>query len=138
MIENGNTVNLHYTGKLSTGEVFDSSNGREPLQVKVGTGQVIPGFEEAIIGKSVGDKVTVTIQSEDAYGPIREDLMVKVPLDKMPGDVTVGQMLQASGENGQTVPVKVKEVNEDHVVIDGNHPLAGLELFFEIEVISIN
>jgi len=138
MIENGNTVDLHYTGKLSNGEIFDSSVGRSPLKVTVGSNQVITGFENAILGKNVGDKVSVTIQPEQAYGSIREDLFVKVPLDKMPGDVSVGQILNASAQNGQPIQVKVKEVNTDHVVIDGNHPLAGLPLTFEIEVVSIS
>ena len=138
MIKNGSTVDVHYVGKLSDGVVFDSSEGREPLQFQVGSGQIIPGFEESLIGKKVGDKVTVTIQLEFAYGAIREDLMVKVPLDKMPGEVEVGQSLHAVGANGQLIPVTVKEVNEDHVVIDGNHPLAGKELTFDIEVIGVH
>ena len=138
MIQNGSTVNVHYVGKLSDGVVFDSSEGREPLQFQVGSGQIIPGFEEALIGKKVGDKVTVNIQPEFAYGPVREDLMVKVPLDKMPGEVEVGQSLHAVGSNGQPIPVTVREVNEDHVVIDGNHPLAGKELTFDIEVIGVH
>ena len=138
MIQNGSTVNVHYVGKLSDGVVFDSSEGREPLQFQVGSGQIIPGFEEALIGKKVGDKVTVNIQPEFAYGPVREDLMVKVPLDKMPGEVEVGQSLHAVGSNGQPIPVTVREVNEDHVVIDGNHPLAGKELTFDIEVICVH
>lgn len=138
MIKNGSTVDVHYVGKLSDGVVFDSSEGREPLQFQVGSGQIIPGFEESLIGKKVGDKVTVTIQPEFAYGAVREDLMVKVPLDKMPGEVEVGQSLHAVGANGQPIPVTVKEVNEDHVVIDGNHPLAGKELTFDIEVIGVH
>ena len=138
MIKNGSTVDVHYVGKLSDGVVFDSSEGREPLQFQVGSGQIIPGFEESLIGKKVGDKVTVTIQPEFAYGAVREDLMIKVPLDKMPGEVEVGQSLHAVGANGQPIPVTVKEVNEDHVVIDGNHPLAGKELTFDIEVIGVH
>jgi FKBP-type peptidyl-prolyl cis-trans isomerase 2 len=138
MITKGNTVDVHYTGKLTTGEVFDSSEGKEPLKFQVGSGQIIPGFEEGLMGKKVGDKVTVNIQPENAYGQVREDLFVKVPLDKMPGDVEVGQSLQAVGEDNRPVQVIIKEVNEDHVVIDGNHPLAGKELVFDIEVVGIN
>jgi peptidylprolyl isomerase len=138
MIQKGSTVDVHYVGKLSDGVVFDSSEGREPLQFEVGSGQIIPGFEESLIGKKIGDKVTVTIQPEFAYGPVREDLMVQVPLDKMPGVVEVGQSLHAVGDNGQPIPVTVKEVNENHVVIDGNHPLAGKELTFDIEVIGVH
>jgi peptidylprolyl isomerase len=137
MIENGKVVSVHYVGKFTDGEVFDSSEGREPLQFEVGSGQLIPGFESAIIGKIVGDKVTASITPEEGYGLVREDLIVSVPLDKMPGDVEVGQALEAQGENGQSAQVFVKEINEDNVVIDGNHPLAGKDLVFEIEVVEI-
>lgn len=137
MIENGKVVSVHYVGKFTDGEVFDSSEGREPLQFQVGTGQLIPGFENAIIGKVVGDKVTANITPEEGYGLVREDLIVSVPLDKMPGDVEVGQALEAQGDDGQSAQVFVKEVNEDNVVIDGNHPLAGKDLVFEIEVVEI-
>jgi peptidylprolyl isomerase len=124
-------------GKFPDGEVFDSSEGREPLQFQVGSGQLIAGFESAILGKVVGDKITTNIAPENAYGLVREDLVVSVPLDKMPGDVEVGQTLEANGENGQVAHVVITEVNEDSVTIDGNHPLAGKELVFDIEVISI-
>jgi FKBP-type peptidyl-prolyl cis-trans isomerase 2 len=137
MIIKGSTVGVHYTGKLTTGEVFDSSEGREPLKFQVGSGQIIPGFEEAVLGKQIGDKVTINIQPENAYGEVREDLFVKVPLDKMPGEVQVGQSLQAVGADNRPVQVVVKEVNEDHIVIDGNHPLAGKELVFDIEVVDV-
>ena len=137
MIENGKVVSVHYVGKFTDGEVFDSSEGREPLQFEVGSGQLIPGFESAIIGKVVGDKVTASITPEEGYGLVREDLIVSVPLDKMPGDVEVGQALEAQGDNGQSAQVFVKEINEDTVVIDGNHPLAGKDLVFEIEVVEI-
>lgn len=138
MIIKGSTVDVHYVGKLVNGEIFDSSESREPLKFQIGSGQIIPGFEEAIIGKNVGDKVTVNIQPEFGYGEVREDLMVKVPHDKMPGDVKVGQSLQAVSDNGNPVPVIVKEINEDHILIDGNHPLAGKELVFDIDIISID
>jgi peptidylprolyl isomerase len=137
MIENGNVVSVHYVGKFPDGEVFDSSEGREPLQFQVGSGQLIAGFESAIIGKLVGDKITTNITPENAYGLVREDLVVNVPLDKMPGDVEVGQTLEANGENGQVAHVVITAVNEDSVTIDGNHPLAGKELVFDIEVVSI-
>ena len=127
MIENGNVVSVHYVGRFPDGEVFDSSEGREPLQFQVGSGQLIAGFESAIIGKA----------PENGYGLIREDLVVNVPLDKMPGEVEVGQTLEANGDNGQVAHVVVTAVNEDSVTIDGNHPLAGKELVFDIEVVSI-
>ena len=137
MIENGNVVSVHYVGKFTDGDVFDTSEGREPLQFQVGSGQIIPGFESAILGKIVGDKVTTTIRPEDGYGLVREDLVVSVPLDKMPGTVEVGQTLEASGDDGQVAHVVVTEITEETVTIDGNHPLAGKELIFDIEVVSI-
>jgi peptidylprolyl isomerase len=137
MITQGSTVEVHYTGKLTNDEVFDSSEGKEPLKFEVGSGQIIPGFENAILGKNVGDKVTVSIDPTQAYGDVREDLLVKVPFDKMPGEVEVGQTLQADSGQGQPVMVVVEQVNEDHVVINGNHPLAGKELVFDIEIVSV-
>lgn len=138
MIENGKVVDVHYTGKLIDGSVFDSSEGREPLRFEVGSGQIIPGFESAIIGKTTGDRVTVTISPQEAYGETREELFVKIPSDKLPGKVEVGQVLEATSEDGRSSQVLVHEVNEDHVVINGNHPLAGKELVFDIEVVSVN
>lgn len=139
MITNGSTVQVHYTGKLQDGEVFDSSEGREPLQFQVGSGNIINGFENAIIGKNVGDKITVTIPVDEAYGPVRQDLLVQVPTDKLPGKVEIGQILHADSGNGEPpVQVSVKEVYEDYVVIDGNHPLAGMELTFDIEILEVN
>ena len=137
MIQNGSKVNVHYTGKLTNGEVFDSSEGKAPISFVVGSGQIIPGFENAIIGKSTGDKVTVSIPPAEAYGEFREDLLVKVPNTQLPGPVEVGMSLQAQAENGMPVNVLVKEVNEDHAIIDGNHPFAGKELIFDIEVVSV-
>ena len=137
MVETGKVVAVHYTGKLTDGEMFDTSEGRDPLKFQVGSGQIIPGFEKAIMGKNIGEKVTVNIPADDAYGQIREDLIVTVPLSQMPGEVQVGQPLQAHGDNGQTINVIVKEVNEENVMIDGNHPLAGKELVFDIEVVEI-
>ena len=137
MIEKGNIVSVHYVGKFPDGEVFDSSEGRDPLQFQVGSGQLIAGFESAILGKEVGDKITTNISPENGYGLIREELVVNVDLDKMPGQVEVGQTLEANGDDGQVAHVVVTAVNEDSVTIDGNHPLAGKELVFDIEVVSI-
>ena len=136
MIQNGSTVTVHYTGKLTDGQQFDSSVGREPLQFMIGSNQVIPGFENGLIGKSVGEKVTLTIPVDQAYGPIREDLLMKVSNDQLPRPVQVGQQLQATN-NGQIVNVSVKEVHEDHAVIDANHPLAGQALIFDVEVVGV-
>jgi FKBP-type peptidyl-prolyl cis-trans isomerase 2 len=138
MIENGNVVDVHYTGKLTDGSVFDSSEGRDPLRFQIGSGQIIPGFENAVIGKNVGDKVTITIEPSEAYGEQREDLFVQIPTDRLPGEVEVGQVLEATSEDGRSSQVLVHEIHEDHVVINGNHPLAGKELVFDIEVVSVN
>lgn len=138
MIQSGSTVNVHYTGRLTNGEIFDSSEGREPLSFTMGSGQIIPGFERALMGKISGDKVTVNIPSDEAYGEYRTDLLVKVPSSQMPGPVEVGQALQAASPNGMPVQVVVSEVHDDHVIIDGNHPLAGKELVFDIEVLSVD
>ena len=131
MIENGN-VSVHYVGKFPDVKYL-SPEGREPFTKQ----DSIIAFESAILGKSVGDKITTNIAPENAYGLVREDLVVNVPLDKMPGEVEVGQTLEANGDNGQVAHVVVTAVNEDSVTIDGNHPLAGKELVFDIEVVSI-
>jgi peptidylprolyl isomerase len=139
MIEKGKVISVHYTGKLTeSGEVFDSSQGKDPITFQVGSGQIIPGFENPLLGKNIGDKiVTGTIKPEDAYGSVREDLIVEVDKNLMPGEVEVGMTLEAQSQNGQSAPVKIVEVNEEKVKIDGNHPLAGKEIQFEIEVVSI-
>lgn len=139
MIEKGKVISVHYTGKLTeNGEVFDSSEGKDPITFQVGSGQIIPGFENPLIGKVIGDKVeTGTIKPEEAYGSVREDLIVEVDKNLMPGEVQVGMILEASSENGQAIPVKVVEVTDEKVKVDGNHPLAGKEIQFEIEVVGI-
>jgi len=137
MIVKGSAVKVHYIGKLSDGEVFDSSEGREPLEFIFGEEMVIPGFEKAILGKEVGYKANIVIAIDDAYGPIRDDLFIEIPIDKLPGDVEIGQVLQADSGDGKQVQVIVKEINENHVIIDGNHPLSGKELIFDIEIIEV-
>jgi peptidylprolyl isomerase len=136
MIQIGSTIQVHYTGKLTDGTTFDSSIGRSPFKFQVGASEVIPGFEDGLIGKHVGEKVTVTIPCQQAYGEVRNDLIVNVPKTQLPGEVHVGQTLQASNE-GQSFNVEVREIHEDYVVIDGNHPLAGKELIFDIEILEI-
>lgn len=136
MIQVGTIVNVHYTGKLTDGSVFDTSEGNGTLRFEVGSGQIITGFENALMGKNVGDKVTVSINPEEGYGPFYEELLVRIPKDRMPEGVHVGQVLQATNE-GNVSNVTVLEVSESDVVIDGNHPLAGKELIFDIEVVSI-
>jgi FKBP-type peptidyl-prolyl cis-trans isomerase 2 len=138
MIENGTIVNVNYTGKLTDGSIFDSSEGRGALRFEIGTGQIIPGFETALIGKNIGDKVTVNIQPEEAYGEVLQELIVNVPLERLPENLEIGQTLEATLENGDSSNVTVINITEEYATIDGNHPLAGQELVFDIEVVSLD
>jgi peptidylprolyl isomerase len=134
----GDTVRVHYTGTLGDGEVFDSSEGREPLEFQLGQGQVIAGFDEAVTGMAVGDEKTVTIPSDEAYGERRDEMVMRIPRAQLPADLDaeVGQALQMS--NGrETVVVTVRELNDDHVVFDANHPLAGKDLTFALTLVEI-
>ncbi|MEX1010450.1 MAG: peptidylprolyl isomerase [Balneolaceae bacterium] len=139
-IKNGDTVKVHYTGTLEDGSVFDSSEGRDPLEFEMGSGQLIPGFEKAVEGLEKGASTKVTIPSDEAYGEGREDLILSVPKDQLPDDVEpeVGMQLQVNQPDGQPIPVRITEVKEEEIVLDANHPLAGKELTFEIEVVGIN
>jgi peptidylprolyl isomerase len=137
MIKQGNTVKVHYTGRLEDNTVFDSSTDREPLEFEVGGQQVIEGFDSAVIGLNKGDKTTVTITPEKGYGQLREDLIQEVPRNQVPQDVQVGSQLQGVNQMGQPFVVTVTDVNETSVKIDANHPLAGKTLLFDIEVIDM-
>lgn len=135
----GDTVSVHYTGKLEDETVFDSSNGGDPLSFEIGSGQIIPGFESGVIGMSPGDTKTVSIEPEEAYGPYRDDQIIEVGKEKLPEDIDpeVGQRLQVQQQDGQTAVVTVKEVTDAVVKLDANHPLAGENLTFEIELVSV-
>ncbi len=135
----GDTVKVHYTGKLKDGSVFDSSANREPLEFTLGGGNMIPGFEQAVLGMDIGDKKTAEIPSDQAYGEKREDMIISVPRENVPGDISpeVGQQLAVQQQGGQQVPVTVAEVTEEKVVLDANHPLAGKDLVFDIELVEI-
>jgi FKBP-type peptidyl-prolyl cis-trans isomerase SlpA len=137
-IKNGDNVSVHYTGKLENGEVFDSSmvDGRQPLTAKLGEGQLIKGFENGLIDMSIGDKKTIEISHEDAYGPYNDFMVQEVEKDKMPGEVEVGISLQADTQMGP-INFIVREVKEETVVLDANHPLAGEKLIFDLELIEI-
>jgi peptidylprolyl isomerase len=137
MIENGTIVNVNYIGKFADGTVFDTSEDNGLLRFEVGSGLIIPGFERAIIGKNVGDKITVEIEPESGYGLVNEELIVKIPKERVPENVHVGQELQSVLENGEPITVVISEINEDNVVIDANHPLAGKDLIFDIEIVSL-
>ena len=136
-VENGNTVKVHYTGTFEDGQVFDSSVERnEPITFTVGGKQVIPGFENAIIGMGIGENKKVTLVPEEAYGNVINEMIQSVPKQFVPDTVAVGEMLTTQTEQGQ-FNVVVKEVNEETVVLDGNHPMAGKTLVFELEVVEI-
>lgn len=135
----GDGVKIHYTGTLADGTVFDSSASRDPLDFTLGSGQVIPGFEEAVLGMAIGDKKTVTIPSQKAYGEKNEDMVIEVPKNQVPPDLDpeVGQKLQMGGPNGELIVVTVVEVNDEVVTLDANPPLAGKDLTFELELVAI-
>jgi len=137
---NGDVVQVDYTGKLADGTVFDSSAERGPLEFTLGAGQMIPGFEKAVFGMKVGEKKTVTIPVDDAYGPYRDELVVEIPREKLPSDMTpeVGQQLGFPQPDGRTLVVTIIDVSDNNTVtIDANHPLAGKDLTFEIELVKI-
>jgi len=138
VIESGKTVKVHYKGTLEDGSVFDSSEGRDPLEFKVGVGQVISGFDNAVQGMSEGETKTVKIPSAEAYGDPRDDMIAEIPQDQVPDDldVKVGQTLQFKTTQGN-VPVQVIEVNDESIKVDANHPLAGQNLTFELTLVDV-
>ena len=138
MIENGKTVQVHYKGTLADGTVFDTSEGREPLEFQTGVQSVIPGFEAAVVEMEVGETRTVTIPKEDAYGESREEMVGMVPRQSMPDDLTPeeGMMLEMHTQEG-TMPVRVVAVDDENVTLDANHPLAGEDLTFELTLVDV-
>ena len=138
-VKKGDSVKVHYHGKLTNGETFDSSEGRQPLEFKVGEGMVISGFDDALVDMTVGEKKTVNIPVEEAYGPKNEELVMEFPANMLPEDLhpEVGMQLQMSNKEGRSFPVKVVEVGEATLILDANHPLAGEALVFDIELVEI-
>jgi len=137
--QHGDTVKIHYTGTLQDGTVFDSSEGHDPLEFTLGDGQVIVGFEEAVTGMRSGEKKQVNIPADKAYGQRNEEMILQAPRDQVPPDIEpeVGQQLQMGGPNGETVVVRVTEVTDEHITLDANPPLAGKDLTFDIELVTI-
>lgn len=135
----GDTVKIHYTGTLDDGTQFDSSSGRQPLEFTVGSGQVIDGFDKAVEGMAVGDSKTVNIPPEKAYGPRNEQMVQDVPRNALPEGLEpqVGMALQAKGNEGQIHNLTVTAVHDSSITVDGNHPLAGQALNFDIELVEI-
>lgn len=138
-VKNGDKVKVHYHGKLTNGETFDSSEGREPLEFEVGAGAVIKGFDDGVTGMSVGEKKTVNIPVDHAYGPRNDEMVIEFPKDRLPQDMQLeeGMPLMMSNGSGQQFQVVVVEVKDDIVVLDANHPLAGEDLIFDIELVEI-
>lgn len=137
--KDGDTVKVHYTGKLEDGTIFDTSEEHEPIEFTVGQGKIIPGFEKAVIGMSPGDSKTVELSSEEAYGPHRDNLVMVVEKDELPENIEPqeGQHIQVQQKEGNPFMVQVTDVSGDKVTLDANHPLAGKDLTFEIELVSI-
>ncbi|MFQ3173256.1 MAG: FKBP-type peptidyl-prolyl cis-trans isomerase 2 [Flavobacterium sp.] len=138
-VKENNTVKVHYTGKLSDGQVFDSSEGKEPLEFTLGQGRLIPGFEKGLMDMKLNEKKTITIAKEEAYGEVNQDLIQEVQKSELPQEITpeVGMGLVSKSSDGQEMNLQVIEVREASIVLDGNHPLAGKDLTFDLEVVEI-
>ena len=133
----GDTVRVHYRGTLDDGTEFDSSTGRDPLEFTIGSGQVIPGFDAAVDGMSVGESVTVTIPAEEAYGPRQNEAVQQVPRDMFDDEPQAGWMVELTAPEGQRLAALIAEVGTDTVTLDFNHPMAGKDLTFEIELVEV-
>jgi len=138
-VKQGDKVKVHYHGRLTNGETFDSSAGREPLEFEVGSGMVIKGFDQGVEGMNVGEKKTINIPAEQAYGPRLDEMVIEFPKDRFPQDMELqkGMDLMMSNGAGQNIPVVVTDIKDDTIVLDANHPLAGEELVFDIEPVEI-
>lgn len=138
-VKKGDKIKVHYHGKLDDGSTFDSSEGRDPLAFEVGSGMVIPGFDAGVTGMEKGEKKTIVIPSDEAYGPKLDEMIMEFPKERFPEDMKpeIGMSLNMSNQEGQSFPVVIKEVKEDVVVLDANHPLAGKDLTFDLELVEI-
>lgn len=138
-VKSGDKVKVHYHGRLTDGTTFDSSEGRAPLEFTVGSGSVIKGFDDGVTGMSVGDRKTVTIPAQDAYGPKDESMIIEFPKENFPADMQPeeGMQLNMSNGSGQVIPVVIVGVGEESVTLDANHPLAGQDLVFDLELVDI-
>ena len=138
-VKKGDTIQVHYHGTLTDGSIFDSSTGREPLEFEVGGGMVIEGFDNGVVGMAIGEKRTVQIPADQAYGPKNDDMVMEFPIDRFPADLVpeVGMQLNMSNNQGEQFPVVIVEVADEHVLLDANHPLAGKDLIFDLELVSI-
>ena len=137
--KDGDTVKVHYTGKLENGTVFDTSTDRQPLELTLGSAKIIPGFEKGITGMGVGDRKTITVLPEEAYGPSRKELIVDIKKTDLPEDITpaIEKQLQVQQKDGNPIEITITDMDEDTVTLDANHPLAGNTLLFEVELVEI-
>ena len=137
--KSGDTVRIHYTGTLDDGSTFDSSEGRDPLEFTLGSGQVIPGFDVGVTGMTIGDKKTINIPCGEAYGELDPNARQDIPRESVPADIPleIGTQLQMEGADGQVMMVTVAVVTDEAVTLDANHPLAGKDLTFALELVSI-
>ena len=137
--KSGDTVKVHYSGRLTDGTTFDSSAGKEPLSFEVGSGMVIAGFDNGVMGMTVGEKKTIQIPVEEAYGPKNPDMVIEFPVSEFPDDLQleIGTRLNMTNGAGQIIPVVITEVGQETVMLDANHPLAGEDLIFDIELVEI-
>ena len=138
-VKSGDTVKVHYTGKLTDGEVFDSSSGRDPLEFVVGGGNIIQGFDTAVVGMAVGDRKTIEVPPDQGYGERDEKLVAEIERSQVPDNVElqIGAAMQVKHSNGQTMNVTIADLTDAHVTLDANHPLAGKTLTFDIELVEI-
>jgi FKBP-type peptidyl-prolyl cis-trans isomerase 2 len=138
-VKSGDTIKVHYHGKLTDGTTFDSSEGRNPLEFKVGSGMVIKGFDDGVMNMAIGEKKTIHIPVNEAYGEKQAEMIMDFPKDRFPEDMLpeVGMQLNMNNGAGQTFPVVITEVKEDVVVLDANHQLAGQDLVFDLELVEI-
>lgn len=139
-VKKGDKVKVHYHGRLSNGETFDKSESREPFEFEVGSGMVIKGFDDGVIGMVVGDKKTINIPFNEAYGPRNPGMLIEMPKDRFPNDMEIelGMTLGMSDGQGQQFQVMVAEIKDDVILLDANHPLAGHDLVFDLELIAID
>lgn len=137
-IKAGDTISVNYTGKFEDGEIFDTSEGREPLTFTVGTGQIIKGFDDAVVGMKTGDTKSITVTPEDGYGEHREELIINMPKINIPDDIdlTIGLPVNLIDQSGNPIPAVVTDILDDVVKMDVNHPLAGKTLVFDLEIVA--
>jgi len=138
-VKENDTVRVHYTGKLTTGEVFDTSLEREPLEVALGQGSLIPGFEKGLLDMEVAEKKTINIPMEEAYGEVQKELFQEIAKEQLPAEINpeIGMGLVSRGEDGSERQLRIADVKDDSIIVDANHPLAGQDLVFELELVEI-